>query len=71
MAEFRGSKIIQKMTLNTHKRCFMGKRTQKTPFCITVILCEKRLKKTLSIREMTSFQKTGQFAKAIAQQNGQ
>ena len=30
VAEFRGSKIIQKMILNTHKRCFMGKRTKKT-----------------------------------------
>ena len=29
VAEFRESKIIQKMTLNTHKICFMGKRTQK------------------------------------------
>ena len=30
VAEFRGSKIIQKMTLNTHQRCFTGKRTQET-----------------------------------------
>ena len=37
VAEFRGSKIIQK--INTHNRCFIEKKTQKT----------------LSILEMTSF----------------
>ena len=29
VTEFQKSKIIQKMTLNTHKGCFMGKRTEK------------------------------------------
>ena len=29
VAESRGSKIMQKMTVNTHKRCFMRKRTEK------------------------------------------
>jgi len=41
-----------------------------TPFCVTVNLCEKRLKNTISIREMTIL-KIGHFAKAIAKQNGQ
>ena len=63
MDGFQRIKIIQEMTLNTHKRCFIGKMTKKhlkfrkmTPFCITVILYEKLLKNTvLRIREMTSF----------------
>lgn len=59
------------MTLNTHKICFMGKRTQKTlkilkmtPFCVIIILHEKRLKNDLILE-------IGHFAKAIAKQNGQ
>ena len=74
MVEFRGPKVIQKMTLNAHKRYFTGQGQKKhlkfkkmTPFCITVILSKSRLKNTLSIREITAFWKLD----ILQSQNGQ
>ena len=77
MTEFRGSKIIQKITLNTYKRCFVGKGLKKHlrfkkwhNFALQLFYAKNGSKHTWYSRNDIIL-KIGHLAKAIAKVNGQ